>query len=87
MFSSVKWKWYKAWFHFIVVKRSECLCDNPEGWDEVGDGREIQEGEDICIPMADACWCRTETNTLFQSNHPSIKNKYIFKKMSEYVYE
>ena len=31
------------------------LCDNLEGWDEVGDGREVSEGGDICIPMADAC--------------------------------
>jgi len=29
------------------------LCDNPEGWDGVGDGRTIQEGGDICIPVAD----------------------------------
>ena len=29
------------------------LCDNPEGWDGVGDGRRIQEGGDICIPVAD----------------------------------
>ena len=31
------------------------LCDNLEGWDEVGEGREVSEGGDICIPMADAC--------------------------------
>ena len=29
------------------------LCDNLEGCDGVGGGREIQEGGDICIPMAD----------------------------------
>ena len=29
------------------------LCDNLEGWNEVGDGREVSEGGDIC--MADAC--------------------------------
>ena len=23
------------------------------GWE--GDGKEVQEGEDICIPMADSC--------------------------------
>ena len=27
--------------------------DNLVGWDRVGGGREIQEGGDICIPMAD----------------------------------
>ena len=31
------------------------LCDNLEGWDGVEGGKEIQEGEDICIPMADSC--------------------------------
>ena len=31
------------------------LCDNLEGWDRVGGGREVQEGGDICILMADAC--------------------------------
>ena len=31
------------------------LCDNLEGCDGVGGGREVQEREDICIPMADLC--------------------------------
>ena len=26
-----------------------------EGWDGAGDGREVQKGGDICIPMADSC--------------------------------
>ena len=30
------------------------LCINLEGWDGEGDRREIQEGEGICIPMADS---------------------------------
>ena len=25
------------------------LCDNLEGWNGVGDGREVQAGGDICI--------------------------------------
>ena len=29
------------------------LCDNLEGWYEVGGGKDIQEGGDIFIPMAD----------------------------------
>ena len=28
------------------------VCDNLEGWDRLGDGRVIQEGEDTCIPVA-----------------------------------
>ena len=35
------------------------LCDNPEGWG----GREVQEGGDICILMADSRCCVAETKT------------------------
>ena len=28
---------------------------NLEGWDGAGDGREVQQGGDICIPTADSC--------------------------------
>jgi len=31
------------------------LCDYLEGCDGVGGGREVQEGGDICMPMADPC--------------------------------
>ena len=31
------------------------LCINLEGWDGEEDGREVQKGENICIPMADSC--------------------------------
>ena len=31
------------------------LCDNLVGWDGVGGGREVQEGGDMCVPMADIC--------------------------------
>ena len=31
------------------------LCNNLEGCDGEGDGREAQEGGDICVPMADSC--------------------------------
>ena len=36
-------------------KLKQGLCINLEGWDGAGDGREIQKGGDICIPMADSC--------------------------------
>jgi len=29
------------------------LCNNLEGWDGEGDGREVQDGRDICTLMAD----------------------------------
>ena len=31
------------------------LFINLEGRDEEGEGREVQDGGDICIPMADSC--------------------------------
>ena len=31
------------------------LCDNLEGWDGVGGEREVQQGGDVCISMADSC--------------------------------
>ena len=31
------------------------FCDNLEGWDGVGDGREVQEGRGLCILVPDSC--------------------------------
>ena len=36
-------------------KLKQGLCINLEGWDREGEGREVQKGGDICIPMADSC--------------------------------
>ena len=49
-------------------------------WDGVGDGRELQKGGGICIPMADSCWGLTENRKILESNYPSIKNKLINNK-------
>ena len=35
------------------LKQGHCI--NLEGWDGKEDGREVQKGGDICIPMADSC--------------------------------
>ena len=40
-----------------------CLCDNLQRWDAVGDRREVQEGGNVCIPMADSCRRMAETHT------------------------
>ena len=32
------------------------LCDNLQGWNVVGGGREVQEGGDICVPMGELKW-------------------------------
>ena len=42
---------------FAVWRRelNPVLCENPEGWDGVGDGREFQEGGVRQTPTADLC--------------------------------
>ena len=40
---------------FYMAHETQGLCINLEGQDEAGDGREVQKGGDICIPMADSC--------------------------------
>ena len=42
-------------FAVWLRKRKQGLRINLKGWDEEADGREIQKGGDICIPMADSC--------------------------------
>ena len=37
--------------------------DDPEGWDEVGGGRGVQNGEH-CTPMADSCQCMEKTTAI-----------------------
>ena len=41
-------------FAIWLRKLKQGLCINLEGWDGEGDGREVQKGEDICIPMIDS---------------------------------
>ena len=38
-------------------------------------GREVQEGGNVCMPVADSRWCMAETNTALYSHYPPIKNK------------
>ena len=44
------------WEYAIWLRKlKQGLSINLEGWDGVGDGRKVQKGVDICIPMADSC--------------------------------
>ena len=44
------------WEFFVWLRKlKRGLCDNLEGWDGAGDGREFQEGRDMGVPMADSC--------------------------------
>ena len=42
-------------FALWLRKLKQGLCINLEGWDGEEDGREVQKGEGICIPMANTC--------------------------------
>ena len=54
-----KWE-FAVWLRELKLG----LCDNLERWDGVGVGREIQEGGDICILVADSCSCLTEAKAI-----------------------
>ena len=51
-------------FAVCLSKLKQGICINLERWDGQGDGREVQEGGDICILMADSCWGLTENNKI-----------------------
>ena len=51
-------------FAVWLRKLKQGLCINLEGWGREGDGREVQKGGDICIPMTDSCWGLTENNKI-----------------------
>ena len=41
-------------FAVWLRKLKQGLCINLEGWDGEGDGKEVQNGGDRCIPMTDS---------------------------------
>ena len=51
-------------FAVWLRKLKQGLCINLEGWDGEADGREVQKGGDMYIPMADSCWHLTENNKI-----------------------
>ena len=52
------------------------FCDDLEGWDGVGGGREVQEGGDVRDLVADLQRCMAEANTILESNYSPINNKF-----------
>ena len=51
-------------FAIWLRKLKQRLSVDLEGWDGVGDGREVQKERDICISMADSCRGLTENNKI-----------------------
>ena len=41
-------------FAVCLRKPKEGLCINLEGWDGEGEGKQVQKGGNICLPMADS---------------------------------
>ena len=37
-----------------LLKLKQGFSINLEGWDGEGDGKEVEKGGDVCIPMADS---------------------------------
>ena len=49
-------KIHNQWkFAVFLRELKQGLCINLERWDGEGVGSEVQEGGDICTPMADSC--------------------------------
>ena len=51
-------------FAVWLRKLKQGLCINLEGWGREREGREVQKRGNICIPVADSCWCLTENNKI-----------------------
>ena len=49
-------------WEFVVWLRElkQGLCNNLKGWD----GAEVQEGGNMCMPVADLCWYLSENNKI-----------------------
>ena len=61
----------------LIHKHSSCMDASsslwqPRGVGWEGDGREVQDGGDMCLPVASSCWCVAEANTILKSNCPPI---------------
>ena len=68
-----------------MTQGTQCLCSKLEGWYEEGDGREVPEGGEICIPMTDS-WIHVDVwqkptkfckAVIFQLKNQSIKISHI----------
>ena len=42
-------------FSVCLRKLKQGLCNNLEGWAGEGDGKKVQDGGNICIPLVNSC--------------------------------
>ena len=54
--------WEIADGKLLCRELSSGFCDSLDWWD-LGGGKEVQEGGDICIHIDDSLHCTAETNT------------------------
>ena len=45
-----------------MTQGTQSRANSLEGWRWAGGRREVQEGEDICMPMGNLCCCMAEKN-------------------------
>ena len=57
--SNMEWE-FAIWLRELKHR----LCENLERWDREADEREVEEGGDMGVPMAESCWCFTENNKI-----------------------
>ena len=57
--SNMEWE-FAVW----LGELKQGLCDYLERWDREADEREVEEGGDMGVPMAESCWCFTEYNKI-----------------------
>ena len=64
-------------FAVWLRKLKQGLSIHLEGWDGEGDGRKVQKGGDICIPLAESCWGLTENNEICKAIILQLKSYYL----------
>ena len=66
--SVLTFKCPEQWFRHLsekwMIKKKTHLRMESRKSDAAGSGREVQEGGDIRIPLANSCWSTAETNTI-----------------------
>jgi len=49
---------------YMSQETQTVALSQPRGVGGEGNGRGVQKGGDICIPMADSCWCLAGNNKI-----------------------